>query len=293
VTGQGGGQAGGQSAGGQSAGALLRQWRDLRGRSQLDLALDAGVSQRHVSFVERGRSMPSRRMLLDLAQALAVPLRERNTLLLAAGYAPIYPDDPWDAPALSRIMGALHRMLRQNEPFPAIVLDRHWNVRLANDAAPRFFGCFIDMSRRPAPRNLLHLLFDPAGLRPFLADWPAAARMLLARVRREALGQFADAATRQLVGELAGYPGVDPAWQAAVPDPAGPMIPLGFVKDGVTLRYFSLVTTVGTPQAVAAEELRLECMMPADDETERAHASFVARHTPGPTDLRRPAEEPG
>src|SRR6201992_1467845 len=144
------------------AGVLLRQWRDIRGKTQLDLSIDAGVSQKHISFVESGRSTPSRQMLLDLAQALDMPLRERNALLVAGGYAPLYSDARLDAPAMARITTVLQRMLRQHEPYPAIVMDRAWNVLLTNDAAPRFFNCFIDLAARPAPRNLLHLMFDPA-----------------------------------------------------------------------------------------------------------------------------------
>lgn len=260
-----------------SAGALLRQWRDLRGKSQLDLALDAGVSQKHVSFVESGRSQPSTRMVIDLAEALDVPLRERNAILLAAGYAPRYSEASLDAPLLACVSNALGRMLRQNEPFPAVVMDRHWNVVLANEAAPRFFGCFTDLSKRPPPRNLLHLLFDPTGLRPFVRDWPETARMLLARVRREAVGHVVDQGTRQLLDDLGRYPNVGTHSQVPQPGAASPLIPLTFVKDGITLSYFSLVTTVGTPQAVAAEELRLECMIPADDATEHGHADFVSR----------------
>ena len=262
----------------EATGSLLRRWRDLRGLSQLDLALDAGVSQKHVSFVESGRSRPSPQMVVDLAEALDVPLRERNTILLAAGYAPRYSEAPLDAPSLARITAALRRMLRQNEPFPAMVLDRHWNVVLANDAAPRFFGCFVDLTAWPSPRNLLHLTFDPAGLRPFVVDWPATSHMLLARVHREAPGHAVDPGTRQLLDALGRYPDGDARRGAPEPDAASPLIPLTFTKDGATLSYFSLVTTVGTPQAVAAEELRLECMIPADDITEQGHAAFVRRH---------------
>ena len=261
-----------------SAGPLLRQWRDLRGLPQLALALDTGVSQRHVSFVESGRSRPSPQMVVDLADALDVPLRERNAILLAAGHAPRYSEAALDGPSLSRVSSALRRMLRQNEPFPAMVMDRHWNVVLANDAAPRFFGCFTALAAWPVPRNLLHLVFDPAGLRPYVVDWAATSRMLLARVHREALGHAVDPGTRQLLDALGRYPDVDPRRRAPAPDAAAPLIPLTFAKDGLTLRYFSLITTVGTPQAVAAQELRLECMIPADDETERRHADFVSRH---------------
>jgi transcriptional regulator with XRE-family HTH domain len=257
------------------AGVLLRQWRDVRGKTQLDLSFDAGVSQKHISFVEGGRSIPSRQMLLDLAQALDIPLRERNALLVAAGYAPLYSDQALDAPVMSSISKALQRMLRQHEPFPAIVMDRHWNVLMNNDAAPQLFDCFIDMAARPKPRNLLHLMFDPAGMRPFIANWPDTARGLLARVYREALGHVIDEKTKALLVELSQYPGVKPEWRAPSPNDVMPMIPLSFVKDGVRLNYFSMITTVGTPQTVTAEELRLECMFPADDATESGHGRFI------------------
>jgi transcriptional regulator with XRE-family HTH domain len=257
------------------AGVLLRQWRDVRGKTQLDLSLDAGVSQKHISFVESGRSIPSRQMLLDLAQALDVPLRERNQLLMAAGYAPLYSDQALEAPLMNSISRALQRMLRQHEPFPAIVMDRHWNVLMTNNAAPRLFNCFIDMAARPSPRNLLHLMFDPKGMRPFVANWPETARGLLGRVYREALGRVIDETTKALLAELSQYPGVKPEWRVPPPGATMPMIPLTFVKEGVRLNYFSMVTTVGTPQTVTAEELRLECMFPADDATEAEHSQFV------------------
>jgi transcriptional regulator with XRE-family HTH domain len=264
-----------------SPGRLLRQWRDLRGKSQLDLSFDAGVSQKHISFIESGRSTPSRQMLLDLAQALEVPLRERNLLLTAAGYAPVYADAPVDGPIMAAIETALRRMLRQHEPFPALVMDRHWNVLLANEAAPRFFGCFIDMEARQGKRNLLHLIFDPTGMRPFMANWPETARSLLARVRREAIGKVMDAGTTALLGELSRYPDVDMTWGAVMPESHLPMIPLSFIKGDMQLNYFSMITTVGTPQTIAAEELRVECLFPADPATEEAHDRFMAENSSG------------
>jgi transcriptional regulator with XRE-family HTH domain len=261
------------------AGILLRQWRDIRGKTQLDLSFDAGVSQKHISFVESGRSVPSRQMLLDLAQALDVPLRERNGLLVAAGYAPLYSDQALNAPVMNSISKALQRMLRQQEPFPAIVMDRHWNVLMTNDAAPRLFNCYIDLFARPSPRNLLHLMFDPKGMRPYVANWPETARGLLGRVYREALGRVIDERTKALLAELSAYPGVKPEWRAPSPGDTMPMIPLSFVKDGTKLNYFSMITTVGAPQTVSAEELRLECMFPADDATETGHSPFVEAHS--------------
>ena len=157
-------------------GNLLRYWRDVRGRSQLDLSLEAGVSQRQISFIESGRSVPGRDTLLTLAQTLDVPMRERNALLLAAGYAPMYSEAPWNAQEMQGVIRALDRVVRQHEPFPAIVMDRRWDVLMSNEAAPRFFNHFIDLAAREGPRNMLHLIFDPRGMRPFVADWDSVAQ---------------------------------------------------------------------------------------------------------------------
>ena len=213
---------------------------------------------------------------MAIAQALAIPLRERNALLLAAGYAPLYSESAWNSGEMQSISKALDRMIAQHEPYPAIVMDRYWNVLRTNDAAPRFFNCFIDMSGLPAPRNMLHLMFDPKGMRPFIADWDALAKTLIQRVHREAVGHMVDQKTKDLVRDLLAYPDVQPDWRALERLSTLPMIPMSFIKDGAMMNYFSLVTTVGTPQAIAAEELRVECMYPADDETEVLHAKLLA-----------------
>lgn len=266
-----------QSHGGRGGelGELLRGWRALRGKSQLDLALEADVSQRHVSFIESGRSAPGRETLLEIADALDVPLRERNTLLLAAGYAPVYADDGWNEPHMRSIDTAVERMLRQQEPFPAVLMDRYWNVIATNEAAPRFFGRFVDLAARPKPRNMLHLMFDPNGLRPFIRDWETVAQALIGRVRREAIGRVVDGRTRELLDALMASIGPTPSRTRLGTDDL-PMTPLSFEKDGVVLSYFSLVSTIGTPTTVMAQELRLECMFPADEATERQHGEFIA-----------------
>jgi transcriptional regulator with XRE-family HTH domain len=263
-----------------STGELLRFWRDVRRRSQLDLSLDSGVSQRHISFIESGRSAPSRQILMDLAQTLDVPLRDRNALLLAAGYAPIYPEGAWDDAAMQGVTRALERLLRQNEPYPALVMDRQWNVTMTNQAAPRLFNCFIDMAARTGPRNMLHLMFDPAGLRPHVADWETVAISLIQRVYRETIGHHLDDKTQELLDSLLAYPDVRPEWRtpkAFSAEVTSPVIPIGLIENGKVLRYFSLVTTVGTPQTIAAQELRLESMFPADEETEQLHRALLER----------------
>ncbi|MHB9837211.1 helix-turn-helix domain-containing protein [Paraburkholderia terrae] len=259
-------------------GNLLRYWRDVRGVSQLDLSLEAGISQRQISFIESGRSVPGRETLLTLAQALDVPLRERNALLLAAGYAPVYSEAPWNAQEMHGVVRALERVVRQHEPFPAIVMDRHWNVLMTNDAAPRFFNCFIDMATRKGPRNTLHLMFDPQGMRPFVDEWDSVARSLLQRVHRESVGRVIDDGTSRLLDELLAYPDVPRDWKtghASWAAPAMPVIPIGFVNGGEVLRYFSMVTSVGAPQSIAAQELRLECMFPVDDATDARHHQLL------------------
>jgi transcriptional regulator with XRE-family HTH domain len=243
-------------------GKLLRHWRQERGKSQLNLSLDTGISQRHLSFVESGRSAPSRDLLVIVCDALNIPLRERNVLLLASGYAPQYSELSMDSEQMAAISRAIDRMLQQHEPHPALVLDRHWNVVRTNEAAPRFFGSFIDMQNRAKPRNLLDLMFDPAGLRPFVEEWEKVAAGLLQRVRREAPGQVLDLGLQDLLKELRKYPGV--AELKALSKPQSAVLPITFRLDNQRFSYFSLLTTIGTPQDITAQELRVECMYPTD-----------------------------
>jgi transcriptional regulator with XRE-family HTH domain len=274
-------------------GELLRQWRTARGRNQLDLSSEAGISQRHISFIESGRSTPSRQTLLKIARALDVPFRERNTLLLSAGFAPLYSETAWNSVQMHSVTRALERILRQHDPFPALVMDRYWNVLMTNDSAPRFFNCFIDMSERKSPRNMLHLMFDPDGLRPFVEGWDRVATSLIQRVRAEATGRVIDEKTKELLEALLTYSDrIDPrsSDHAATQNGQGqrdydqgragatsimPIIPISFRKSQRLLNYLSLVTTVGAPQTVAAQELRIESMFPADEETENEHLRLL------------------
>jgi transcriptional regulator with XRE-family HTH domain len=245
-------------------GELLRYWRRERGKSQLDLSMDTGISQRHLSFVESGRSSPSRDLLSIVSDALNIPLRERNLLLLASGFAPQYSDQSMDAGQMVVITRAIDRMLRQHEPHPALVLDRYWNVIRTNSAAPQFFGSFIDLAKRPKPRNLLDLMFDPAGMRPFVEEWEKVAAGLLQRVRREAVGQVLDPKLQELLKRLREHPGV--AGLKPPLAPQSPVLPIVFRRGNQRFSYFSLITTVGTPQCITAQELRVECMFPTDAE---------------------------
>ncbi|MGA2649799.1 MAG: helix-turn-helix transcriptional regulator [Terracidiphilus sp.] len=245
-------------------GELLRYWRHVRGKSQLELSMDSGISQRHLSFVESGRSAPSRDFLSTVSDALNIPLRERNALLLASGFAPQYSEQSLDAGQMAVVTEAIDRMLQQHEPHPALVLDRYWNVVRTNKAASQFFGSFVDLEIRPKPRNLLDLLLDPIGIRPFVEDWEKVAAGLMQRVRREAVGQVLDAKLQDLLKRLREYPGV----AALKPPfaPQSPVLPIVFRRGDQRFSYFSLITTVGTPQCITAQELRVECMFPTDSE---------------------------
>lgn len=260
-------------------GGLLRYWRGVRRKSQLEVSFDTGISQKHLSFIESGRSVPGREVLIGIAEALDVPLRERNALFLAAGYAPFYAEVAIDAPGMAPVRKAMRRMLRQHDPYPALVLDRHWNVVDANDSAPRLFNLFTDLSRRPRPRNLLHLVFDPAGLRPAIANWEQLAPTLIGRLYRESVARVLDAPGMQLLDALLAYPGVRPEWKypgrdAAVTPPEHPVVPISLRWKAQRLEYFSLVTSVGAPLTVGGQELRIESMFPADEATERLHAEL-------------------
>ena len=215
---------------------------------------------------------------MEIAQALDIPLRDRNTFLLAAGYAPIYSEGAWNVQEMKSVTKVLERMLRQHEPFPAVAMDRYWNVLMANESTPRFFNSFTELAAKKSPRNILHLMFDPERMRPFIANWESVAKSLFERVYRESVGRVVDEKTKELIAALLAYPDVKTEWKS--PDALGtaptmPMIPIGFVKGKKVLNYFSMVTTVGTPQTVAAQELRIECMYPADEETEIQHIKLI------------------
>jgi transcriptional regulator with XRE-family HTH domain len=266
-----------------TVGAMLQSWRKARQLSQLALANEAEISPRHLSFVETGRARPSREMVLLLASALDVPLRERNTLLLAAGFAPMYAESNLDAPTLAPVRAALEAILRQQEPFPAVVMNRHWDIVTSNQAASRFFAFLLagqqgqqrqqgqDDKQPGAPANVLRMMLRPGGVRSFVANWDDVAQALVRRVHREAVGGVPDQDTRQLLADVLAYPGVTESWRRANRElPLVPIIPVTFSKDQRTFNFFSTVTTLGTPQDITAQELRIECFFPADQETARA-----------------------
>jgi transcriptional regulator with XRE-family HTH domain len=249
-------------------GDLLRYWRRVRSMSQLDLASAATTTPRHMSFVETGRSRPSREMVLRLAGALDVPLRDRNGLLLAAGYAPLYVERALDDPALDRVNAAISGMLAQHEPLPAVVMDRGWNLLRVNAGARRLFTGLFAPEPMPSSANVLRVILEPGPVRSRILNWRDLAPALLERARREAVGGVLDLATAELVQELRTRPDVASVLSAPrAPAPPSPVIDVQVEYGDTDLRFFSVVSTIGTPVDVTAQELRVEAFFPADDAT--------------------------
>ena len=253
---------------GRALGALLQYWRHARNLSQLALAHEADVSPRHVCFLETGRAKPSREMVLHLAETLDVPLRERNGLLLAAGFAPVYRESTLDDRALLPVRTAIDAILKQQEPYPAVVMNRHWDIVATNGAATRFFSMLLNGRTPRGADNVLRLMFHPDGLRPSVQNWEAVAQTLILRVHREALGGTLDDRGQELLSEVLNYPGVPK--RLRTPDlgtPLVPVVPVSFGHRGRTFNYFSAVTVLGTAQDITLQELRVECFFPLDDAT--------------------------
>jgi transcriptional regulator with XRE-family HTH domain len=250
-------------------GALLRHWRTARRLSQLALALDADVSSRHLSYVETGRSQPSREMVLRLADALEIPLRERNALLVAAGYAPRYFETGLAAPEMAQMRSAIDLILRHQEPYPAFVLDRHWDIRMSNQAAPRCTRFLL--GAEPTESNIIRLLLHPNGLRPRLVNWEETAEDLIRHLHNQIAASPSDERAKGLLAEVLAYPAVPARWRTReIGAPATPLLTTIFRKGDVELRFFSTITTFGTPHDVTLDELRIECSFPADEATATA-----------------------
>lgn len=246
-------------------GSLLREWRAARRVSQLDLALEAGVSARHLSYVETGKAQPSREMIARLADTLDMPLRERNALLIAAGYAPRYAETDLNTPELTQVRRAIDLIVEHQEPYPAFVLNRRWDVLLANRAAARVADFLIGGS---AHANMLRQFFDPADMRSVVVNWEEVAGDLIRHLHDEIAAAPSDPKARALLDEILRYPGVPSRWVTRELDGAPPpVLTVVFQKDGRELRFFSAITTFGTPRDVTLDELRIECAFPADEAT--------------------------
>lgn len=258
-------------AAGQSqrpVGELLRQWREHRRLSQLDLALEAEISTRHLSFVETSRSMPSRDMVLRLTEHLDVPLRERNHLLLAAGYAPVYAESALDAPEMTSVRTAVRQVLTAHEPYPAVVVDRGWNLVDANASIAHFINGVAPELLAP-PANVLRVSLHPDGMAPRiinLGEWRAH---LFSRLRRQ-IGLTADAALANLYDELRSYPCDQPEPEIELPGPGEIVVPLRIRHGDRELAFFSTVATFGTPMDITVAEIAIESFFPADAQTASA-----------------------
>ncbi|MYS81519.1 helix-turn-helix domain-containing protein [Streptomyces sp. SID5474] len=249
----------------QPIGDLLRQWRKRRLLSQLELATQAEISPRHLSFIENGRSGPSRDIVLRLAEALGLELRERNPLLLAAGYAPVYHETSLEAPHMAAVRAMLRQVLAAHEPFPAVVLDRYWNRVEANEPALLFrIGVSEELLREPV--NLLRLSLHPHGLAPLIANLGEWRAHLLSRLRQQ-VTMTADPDIIKLYDELVGYPCDQPEPKVELPGPGDIAIPLRLHYDGRILTFFSTMATFGTPLDITVAELAIESFYPADPET--------------------------
>lgn len=232
--------------------------------SQLNLAAEAQTTPRHVSFIETGRSVPTREMIDRLATALDIPLRERNALMLAAGYAPTHSEWSLDDEPMEPVSRALRSMLAAHLPYPAVVMDRRWNVLETNEGANRLFGMIMRPDLLPAEPNVLDLMLNPGRVRDAVSNWPYVAVSLLRRIRTEALGGVVDEETADLVAKMESThtlpsSGVDPA--------GSPVIDVVFEVDEIRLSFFSVISTIGTAVDVTAQELRLEAFFPSDEET--------------------------
>jgi transcriptional regulator with XRE-family HTH domain len=253
----------------------LRWWRRHRGLSQLDLAGRAEISQRHLCFLELNRASPSREMVLRLAVALEVPLRQQNALLLAAGFAPAWRETEFAAPDLASVRSGLDYMLVQQNPFPAVVVDRRWNLLKANAGAARLVEFLVGPLAPGAPVNLADALVAPEILRPFLVNWQDVVRYFMRSVEADAAAD-GTAETAALLDRLLGYPGVDAVVQRMGIEPtSGPVLPMHFRKGEISLSLFTTIATLGTPQDVTLQELRIECFFPMDESTADVFRSWA------------------
>ena len=255
-------------------GSILRHWRETRRFSQLDLALQADVSSKHVSFLETGRNRPSREMILRLANAMEVPLRDRNLMLSSAGFAGAYRESSLEAPDFYQVEEALQRILAKHDPYPAIVTDGDWNIVRQNAGAAALTELFID-DASSLSNNAFELLFSSHGLQPFVQGWAELSSTLLMRLFRESVSTPDNAAKRALFERIEKMPATPANWRDLAHGlPSGPTIDLVLSKGDLTCQFFTTVTSFGTPQDVTLQELRIESYFPSDDVTKKLCESW-------------------
>ncbi|MFB9266478.1 helix-turn-helix domain-containing protein [Bradyrhizobium erythrophlei] len=257
-------------------GDLLRDWRGRRAMSQADLAFEAGISIKHLSFVETGKAVASRDILLQLAAALGLSLRDRNALLEAGGFARQYGERDLAAPEIADARRAIDLLLRRHEPFPAIVTDRQWNVIVANRAATRLMTMLLGPERMQRPLNHMRMFLGPDELRPFVENWPSLAAALLARARHEAMAAPLDLSLQSTWRELLKLPDIA-APQFNEREAPGPLCEVRLRKGDVAVGLIGTVLTLGTPQDVTLQELRVELFMPADEASEAVLTALAAQ----------------
>lgn len=255
-----------EAGGAARVGELLREWRAARRLSQLDLALEADISTRHLSCVETGKARPSRGTIARLAEALDMPLRERNALLLAAGFAPQYPETGLHAPALAQMQRAIGFILAQQEPYPAFLVNRHWDVLGANAAAARVTAHVL--GRQSRHRNMVRQFFDPDDLRAVVGNWEEVAGDLIGHLHDHVAATPTDAVARALLEQALAYPGVPARWRLRdLSRTPSPLLTTVLRRGGFELRFFSTITTFATPRDVTLDELHIECCFPMDEAT--------------------------
>jgi transcriptional regulator with XRE-family HTH domain len=260
-------------------GGQLRAWRQSRRVSQEALAARAGVSARHLSFVENGRSQPSRELVLALAGALDVPLRERNSLLTAAGFAAAFRASSLDAEVMASLRRAIDHVLAQQEPFGAVVVDGAWNLIRLNRGADRLFRHFPPLSDagREASFNLVLGVVHPDAIRSYVVNWADVAGQLVARLQREVAARPGDGELARLLARTLAMPGVPAEWRAFAPGrAAAPFIPVHLKSDQLEVKLFTMLTSIGTPLDVTAEEIHIETYFPADDASEATLRALAA-----------------
>jgi len=261
----------------QTFAARLRWWRQRRGWSQLELAGRAGISQRHLGFLELERSSPSRDMVTRLATALDVPLRQQNALLVAAGFAPIWQETDLAAPELAQVRDALDYMLAQQEPFPAVAVDRHWNLLQSNSGAIRLVEFLVGPLAPGVAVNLADALVAPNVLRPYLVNWTEVVGYFVRSVQTDAEAD-GTAETAALLKRLLGYQGVSAAVETPPAELAlAPVLPMHFRKGNIDLKLFTTIATLGIPQDITLQELRIESFFPMDEETTHVLRGWVMR----------------
>ena len=258
----------------ESVGQLLRSWRQSRGLSQLDVAMHAGFSARHISFIETGRAQPSRDALLAIAESLEVPLRDRNRLLSAGGFANVYKETQLAAADMAQVRHVLQFILDRHMPYGALVLDRFSNCLMGNEASAKLMAAAADPALLTPNANMLRVVFHPNGVRRHIVNWADVGRVLLDRAERE-LSEANDEAANALLKEIKGYAADLPKQTTRRLTSDDVLLPVHIRTSSIELKLFSTIMTIGTPQDITLQELRIETFFPADDASEKTWRSLM------------------